>query len=273
MNIFQILQTDQNTISFDNYKINYDKPLGSGKFGTVYSLTKRPKNEKNWFSYLFPYAYDYAFRPDPNDSEEEQRYCIKVSKTALKILLENRKRDLPLRLPVFSFFQPQQEKNFNTLLRRYGVSNIEFFQNYFYAQFKSRIHGNTLEYYLENNKFYKPEAFDLRRSFVLLLSKISEAPLEFEDVISRNIMYDEQEFRWEIVDGNAWELSPKDTIEKEDRIGAFFDNLFSPFPLPQIFNELTKYAVSNEEYTKEIDAQILSLSKNRFCPVYQSFPR
>lgn len=231
-----------------NYKIDYNHLLGSGVFGDVYAVTKRPSNEKGCFSYLCPYLYDYIFRPDYKKAVPEPDICVKISKTSLRILFENCSHPLPLRRPVYSFCEPSNERRTNALLQKHGLSKIEFYKtNSIYSQFKTRVNGQTLKYYFDTRKFYLPDNFVLRESFIEFLRKLYKSGLYFEDIHHSNIMFDEQQLSWEIIDGDVSEQ------EGDTLTGMLL------FLVPrEIYQVILEQVEIEDEYTPEVDSLLFS---------------
>jgi len=189
-----------NSLSFWDYKINYNKFLGSGVFGTVYEVVKRPENEKGYLPYFFPYVYDFIFLANEKKYFEKTNLCIKISKSAFRVLFENIDHPLPLRRPIDSFFQSSEERKTNCLLQKHRLSKIKFYKtNSFYSQFKTLVNGHTFQFYLYGGYFTNNKQFKLRKAFVGFLNSILNAKISFKDLHSKNIMYDELESHWEIV--------------------------------------------------------------------------
>ena len=197
---------DEEEVSFRNYKINYTRPpLGSGVFGTVYEVCSRPENEKGFLSHWFPYIYDYVYPANIRDTSST-KYCVKVFKSSFRILLETSGKPLCLRYPIISFFERSNEQKSNAVLQKHKITKIHFFKsNSFYSQFKTIVCGKTFQFYVENNFFTLQDQFNLRKSFITFLRLVMHSKLEFEDVHSKNIMYDEKEKRWDIIDGDVTE--------------------------------------------------------------------
>lgn len=96
-----------------------------------------------------------------------------IISTPLIIQIIDQQNIEKLGIPQFlksSIFEASAEKKSNELLRKYGISKIcSFKTNSFYSQFKTRINGETLDFY------------------------------------AKNVMYDEKENRCDIVDGDVSE--------------------------------------------------------------------
>jgi hypothetical protein len=172
------LEAKGDFVSHANYKINYDRCLGRGTFGCVYEISARPENEKGCFSRTFPYVYDYWY-PNTNSTPSSTRYCVKIAKTTFRICLEYiRKPHKAIAYPIFSFFNHSLETKLHCLLRKHGLTQMEFIPTSgVYSQFKTRINGETFGYYAENNYFLREDQFELRKSFVEFLRLVMKSPL------------------------------------------------------------------------------------------------
>ncbi|KTD25419.1 Uncharacterised protein [Legionella lansingensis] len=246
-------------MSFLDYKIDYNKCLGSGVFGTVYEVVPRPENEKGFFSYWFPYAYDYLFRVGPIDREPSQ-YCVKISKTALRIVYENPNHPFRYRLAWHSLFEAAKEEKTNGVLRKYSLSNICFFKtNSIYSQFKTQVHGKTLHDYIEKGIFVSSEQFMLRKSFVDFLHKIKNPKFTFWELHENNLMYDEQNNCWEIVDGIFNEIDDTNIEKRKDNLRFFLDHLLQSSASKEVhywLEALVENAYNDDVYTEKQDEEI-----------------
>lgn len=266
-------------MSFSDYKINYSNRLGSGVFGTVYEVIRRPENEKGIFSYLFPYVYDSIFLVDEKKSVEKTDLCIKISKSTFRIFLENTyTHPTPLMLALRCFHQFKQEQKTNTILRKYGLSKILFIKTSgFYSQFKTVVRGHTFDFYLSKDYFVNSGQFELRKVFVNFLRAILNANVDFEDIHKKNVMYDELEYRWEIVDGYVSEKeiviqeskktqvseakNPDNPQEPSDNITQLLGFMNLDLPSNQktqyVFRKLSKVARSGLAYNQNKDQKLL----------------
>lgn len=251
--------SEKQIISFYDYKINYNTCLGKGVFGAVYEIIKRPENEKGYLAWLCPYLYDYVFTVDCKNDIEKTGLCVKISKSALRILYENINHPLPLRRSLYSFFAPSIEINGNRVLQERGLTNIKFYEtNSIYSQFKTMVNGHTLEFYLDKGYFTNKSYYELRKTFACFLRLLSLTQgIFFEDVHEKNIMYDEKEHRWEIVDGDIYEEAGS-----SDTIAALFDfdNLdlyHKSVSVKRVFEKLAKVAKKGSLYTEKTDEKLL----------------
>lgn len=78
------------TISFRNYKIDYGRCLGKGRYAEVYVVVPRPKEEGCWAN-LCPYLYDWIY--PVTDHSIESKYCVKIFKSCI---LDREWRQTPL---------------------------------------------------------------------------------------------------------------------------------------------------------------------------------
>ncbi|KTD78816.1 GNAT family N-acetyltransferase [Legionella waltersii] len=249
-------------LTFTHYKIDYSHPLGSGVFGTVYPLVQRPENEKGFFSYWFPYVYDWIYRPNPNDSKPTD-YCVKVSKTSLRMVYENPTHPFRFRLPWHSFFEAAKEEKTHQVLEKNGMTNIRFFKSpSVYAQIKTRVKGRTLHQNIENGAFTGQEGFRQRKSFVTLLRLIKNPKFTFWDINESNIMYDEANQQWEIVDGIFNEIEDTKLEKRKDNLQFFLDNLLQSNASDETrhwLKALSEKARLDSDYTENDDESIRSL--------------
>ncbi|MDI9818299.1 MULTISPECIES: hypothetical protein [unclassified Legionella] len=246
-------------MSFKDYKIDYNHCLGSGVFGTVYAVFPRPENEKGFFSYWFPYAYDYIFR-DSSSEEKSTQYCVKISKTAIRMVYENPLHPFRFKLPWHSLFEAKKEEHTNQVLQKNGLSNICFFKtNSFYSQFKTRVIGKTLHDYIDSGELFNIDHFELRKKLVNFMRLINNPKFTFWEIHENNLMYDEQNQQWEIVDGIFNEISDT-TLEKHgDNINFFLEHLLQSNVTDETKNwlkTLSDIARCEKEYTIRIDESI-----------------
>ncbi|MBS0637580.1 MAG: hypothetical protein JSS12_08715, partial [Verrucomicrobia bacterium] len=190
-------------MSFWDCKINYNRCLGSGEWGTVYEVVPRPNNEQNYWSYLFPYVYDYIFRPsEPHHAV----HCVKVLAplpTAM-IIVSAANKFLFIGLLAGVLFGRYKEKWSNLTARKYGLSTVKFSTTYsLLSQFKTKVNGHTFQYHAQKLNFNKQNKFHLRRAFVIFLQKLNNDKLSISDLHEKNIMYDKAKDCWEIVDGEV----------------------------------------------------------------------
>ncbi len=256
------------TVSFKNYKINYNHSLGEGAFGQVYALVPRPENEKGYLSNLFPYIYDYYFpltdtfldvRKYGNTGDCE-KYCVKIY-TPSKRFVEKIRDHV-------------DDMQSNKVLINHGMTNVKLYSsNCLFSQIKTRIHGKTLCWHQDNNSFIDPENYIMRERFVLFYRSLSASNMLFQDVHSNNIMYDERKNQWEIIDGVVRDSRLNENIsykffsrftrlldDSNDYPPENFDsvmlNLFQNNE-NNVFMLLREAALSSLEYSKEKDAEIL----------------
>lgn len=243
-----------------DYKIDYNKCLGNGVYGSVYRVVLRPENEKGFWSNWFPHLYDYVYRvhSKPND-EESKKYCIKIFKPMIQVLYENSNEPLPLRRPIDSLFEPSIERKTNQILRESGISGITFFNSKsWYSQLKTRVRGKTLKFYLDNGHFDDPEQFVLRKSFVDFLRLLHKSNLAFCDIHAKNLMYDKHRHCWEIIDGSVMKFDSNGLeMDYEDISSMIFSLFFESNP--NIAN-LFKIVKDDLEYTLEKDQELLKPS-------------
>lgn len=242
--------------SFSDYKIDYTHCLGKGVFGTVYRVVKRPESEKGFFSYLFPYIYDSMFPVRNNEPVGMTNLCVKVSKSAIRVFFEN----APYALQ--SLFVSSEERATNAICRKHGISNVRFFKsNSYYAQFKTVVRGRSFSYYLHNEFFKKKDQFLLRRAFVCFLRAVANPYLVCEDLNQNNIMYDEVENRWEVVDGCVYEKDIGLQMEFDniaDLFGSCNLNVQADWRTQHVFAKLSEVARSPLPFTVEMDRELLN---------------
>ncbi|MBV8803170.1 MAG: hypothetical protein JO131_09490 [Gammaproteobacteria bacterium] len=242
-------------ISFKNWKIDYSRCIGRGTFGIVYEIVPRPEYEKGIFSYWCPYLYDYIFPVNQEQNYVPSPYCVKIFKSSFRLFLRDMQKDTSS--AIHSFDQPQLETKLNRVLNQYGLSKIKFFKsNSIYAHFKTKLTGKTFYYYLKNDFFILKEQFHLRESFVNFLNLIKSSPLSFGDMHPDNIMYDEKEKRWEIVDGNV-EISKPSSSNHRYFMNDLNINSGSKSSF-FILKELIKCVDQDIPYTSTIDDELIS---------------
>lgn len=211
------------TVSFWQYKIDYNKCLGSGKYGTVYELAPRPAAERGLLSSWFPYIYDYLY-PVKNNEEEERLYCVKVYHSFYHYLQSYNTLEDVAYFWNKSFGESCIDVQTNILLHKHQLSNIVFYPTYsFYSQFKTLIRGKTLAECLRDNILLSNEGYEYRKSFHAFLNQLSSLSLSINEVHARNIMYDVKHNRWEIIDGEIKEDECKSNPANQllDGIGIF----------------------------------------------------
>lgn len=195
-----------NSISFWDYKINYNGFLGMGDFGTVYEVVKRPENEKGYCSYLCPYVYDYIFPVKEKNEDQDTNLCVKISKSSLRVFFEALDRLAPIAKAFGCFLQSSEEKETNAILKKHNLTKINFYDSFsVYSQFKTKVNGRAFGSYVNDGSFKAPDQYRLRKSFVKFLKVFVNQKIHFFDLHRRNIMYDAKEHRWEIVDGYIFE--------------------------------------------------------------------
>lgn len=235
-------------MTFFENKIDYNQHLGSGAFGNVYSLVKRPEDEKGYCSYLFPYVYDYIFRVD-KESREETGFCVKI----LDYLIVNGINKLH---PFILYMEPASQFSANRLLRERNISKIEYCSSGgILSYFKTRIQGKTLEDYIVFNDFLcKEEDFELRKNFVKFLRSIDNIDLFIEDPHAGNIMYDEVEGRWELVDGFVEKSICKISLKNQ-----MWKILIKKYYIASsVINSLADIAQSSTDYNRDIDQEVIA---------------
>ena len=186
-------------VSFEDYKIDYSQLLGTGCYGRVYALTVRPANEKNVFSRWLPYIYDRIY---PAKSNGERKYCVKISYFFIESVINNSSLS-----PAANALWEKDIQNKSTSLRyQYGISRINVYSTYsWYSQVKSRVNGHTLHHYMESGELIDEKNYLMRKAFIDFLWAIASAPLLYDDLHAKNIMYDQEHQQWEIVDGSTQE--------------------------------------------------------------------
>lgn len=247
-------------VSFRDYKIDYKRCLGEGTYGAVYELARRPDDERNCWATTFPYIYDY-FYPASQDSEPVEDYCVKIFKSSIRVMFEIARSDDRFLLFAYkSLFAPTQEKHANETLREHNLSTITFYNSSsMYAQFKTKVTGQTFLKILWDELLLEPSNFMMRKSLVDFISTAEEEKLFFADMTPSNIMYDEIHSRWEIIDGAVSETN--DSFEYEDAssilsIARCFYNRKN-HPMYVLLKLLEQAVNANQEYTEETDAKIL----------------
>lgn len=252
-------QTNETSLSFTDYKIDYSHPLGSGVFGTVYPLIERPEEEKGIFSYWCPYLYDWIYR-EPQKEHEPGQFCVKVSKSSLRMVYENPNHSCRYRLPWHSLFEGKKEKQSNQVLKRHGMSNITFFKSdSLYSEFKTRIHGNTLHHYLSNGSLVNPCEYTLRKRFVDFMQLLKSPKFTFWDLNENNLMYDEMRQQWEIIDGIFNEVTDTKIEAHSDNLLFFHEHLLQSevdIKTREVLKHLVDMAARDTEYS-EADDRIL----------------
>lgn len=247
----------KSAVTLWNYKIDFNRHLGEGKFGNVYALVPRPVHEQNYFTYCFPYIYDSWFIADQSyEDEETNKYCIKIFKCSLNTPSTE-----------ISILSPYWEIKTNELLKSNHLTQLEFFEGGFYSQIKTRVIGNTLSHYIKNQYFLNPNNYFLRASFVKFIYSIAQARhLSFWDLKPANIMFDENKYCWEIIDGeiNKERFFPcNETIQLGCLCRWKADGKHHEYLFEQLFEK-----GNIGEYSQEIDEKILeetwSRSKNQF---------
>jgi ribosomal protein S18 acetylase RimI-like enzyme len=254
-------QEEAKKLTFTDYKIDYSHPLGSGVFGTVYPLVQRPENEKGFFSYWFPYVYDWIYRPSPSDSKPSD-YCVKVAKTSLRMVYENPTHPFRFKLPWHSLFEAAKEEKTHRVLEKNGMTNIRFFKSpSLYAQIKTRVKGRTLHQNIEDGTFTSQEGYKQRKSFVAFLRLIKNPKFTFWDINESNIMYDEPNQQWEIVDGIFNEVDDTKLEKRKDNLQFFLDNVLQSNASDETrhwLKALSEKARLDSDYTESDDESIRS---------------
>ncbi|MGC1181803.1 hypothetical protein [Legionella sp.] len=248
-------------LSLKDYKIDYNKCLGKGVYGSVFRVVLRPENEKGFWSSWFPYLYDYIYPVNSKPIDERsKKYCIKIFKPAIQVLYENINHPLPLRYPIESFYVHSEELKTNQILCKHGISGITFFNSASrYSQLKTRVRGKTLRFYLDKGYFIDPEQFELRESFVNFLRPLYKSNLVFCDIHSKNLMYDKYRHCWEIIDGSAMEILPDGLVDiGYDEASSLVDRLTrcENDGIKEIFEILDQTAKANLEYTLGQDKEL-----------------
>lgn len=233
-------------LSFKYIKIDYNHCLGEGAYSKVYPVFRRPQNEIGLLSHWFPYIYDNIFRIDKKSEEEAdlKNLCVKIRKSIFTVLFES-KSHIWTRIII----EPMKEKRTNELLRKYNFSKIKFHNTEsLFAQFKTRVNGHTLRHYIINDYFTNKNEFDLRKAFVHFLKIISNKNVRLYDMHADNIMYDEEQKYWEIVDGYAQEVDDLDEMYNIEGIRSY---LFLNKIQNYVFNRLVKIAGRKNEYNEK----------------------
>jgi hypothetical protein len=202
-------------VSFHDYKINYNHCLGAGVFGVVYDLVKRPDREKGFLTYWCPQTYDYLF--PANVGTPSVDLCVKISKSAWRILYEQTELTFPIR----SWTEAADEEKSLAIARKNGLTTVYCYPtNCSYVSFRTKINGFNFEECHHKNLFYDQGHFKLRKAFVEFLTKIAMAKMIFADVTAENIMYDEKQEQWSIVDGMIEEANEPYEYNIEKFIGT-----------------------------------------------------
>lgn len=235
--------SENSSLSFWDYKIDYSNRLGSGAYGTVYGVIKRPENEKGYLPYLIPYIYDYVFASQLTKEENKTDLCIKVSKT------------------IFGAVVSLEDVKCNTLMQKHGLTTVQFYKTEsLYSQFKTIVNGHTFQYYLVNNYFSAAEQYPLRESFVCFLDSILKSKIDFWDFHGENIMYDEMKVRWEVVDGAVSEQIDSSVLNDDKN---YLYRIFCYLELPsqpgirKVFHKLFKVATHKLSYNEEMDQKLI----------------
>jgi hypothetical protein len=244
-------------ISLANYKIDYSRRLGSGVYGTVYAIAPRPENEKGFFSANFPFIYDYLFPVTQAYSSEQ--YCVKSFHSMLRITWENLDKDWSLERVKMIWNQPADERNTHATLSRHGLTQLQFFEGNNHFQLKTRVKGKTFRQYIEEKSFTNLDQFILRKSFIDFLRLMQKPKLKFNDIHQNNIMYDEKNHCWEIIDGEITESKQADDKNDQDNISRLIDSLVPQYEKETyaVFMYLARFARSPLEYTKLADETLL----------------
>lgn len=265
--LYYFVSNDE-TVSFKNYKINYKHSLGEGAFGQVYALVPRPENEKGYLSNLFPYIYDHYFPLTDTllyarkygNTDECEKYCVKIYTPSQGFVEKIRDH--------------VEDIQSNKVLINHRMTNIKLYSsNCLFSQIKTRIAGKTLCWHRDNNSFIDPANYIMREKFVLFHRSLSTSNMLFQDVHTKNIMYDERKNQWEIIDGVVRDDSLNENIAYKffSRFTRSLDD--SKYYPPKNFDSvildlfqhnennvfmlLREAALSPLEYTKEEDAEIL----------------
>lgn len=132
-------------MSLTRYKIDFNHPLGSGKYGTIYEIVPRPENEKGYASKWFPCLYDYLFRLPKDSDRTERNLCVKLYNSSFYIFLKSRSYAASKK----SISEPEAELKANKILCKHHFNKMSIFaSDNMYVQFKSLVRGNTLAYYI-----------------------------------------------------------------------------------------------------------------------------
>lgn len=223
-------------ISLYDYKIDFNTNLGIGTVGAVYNVVKRPENEKNILSYLFPYFYDHIFRV--SSKYEQTNYCIKILNSDDFALYK-------------IIFEPRVQMNSNRILIENNLSTIEYFKsNSLFSYFKTKITGQTLC----NIKLYEKEGFKIRSSWIKFSKLIINSNLKFNDLKPDNIMYDIIKEKFEIIDGSVEKLNEgKNLNNPYDYIETRFLKNINAF----VVEELNNFVFTSDCYLKQNDDELL----------------
>ena len=263
---------DSLALSFVNYKIDYNRCLGHGVYGNVYRLAVRPDNEKNFWSDWFPFVYDYIYRiGEKPDDEQSKKYCVKIFKPALQVLLENLDHPFPLQRVANSFSEPSVEIATNQTLRKHNMSEIMFFSSGRYSQFKTRVRGKTFRYYLDKGYFTDPEQYEFRKSFIQFLRSLYKSNLVICDMHPENLMYDKHRSCWEIIDGGIKEAKNDGSLDRYFDVSNIVKILTRSErqAVRETFEILEKMATDGKEYTLTQDDEFFQL----FCDIKNASPQ
>ena len=231
-------------LSLYDYKIDYSDHLGAGYSGNVYGVVKRPENEKGCLAWLFPYFYD---RIVPVNGCQKTDLCVKI-----------------LHYRSVGIFSGEATEQFatNKIVREEGLTSVELIKsNSIFSYFKTRVYGRTLQNYTATAEcFFNKTDYLLRRRFVdFFQSIITKTHLQFEDVTSINVMYDEIKQRWEIIDGKVTKNGnlnndQTDQIYTADKISYF------------VIENLKAIAREGKEYSKQLDTELMDQVNKTFTP-------
>ena len=128
-----------------------------------------------------------------------------------------------------------------------------------------------------NGEFLAIHNYEMRKSFINLLYQVANVPLEFEDVHSKNLMYDTVQNLWILIDVDTYESKYRYISQQADLLAEFVRHLTSSFIDEQganyercciLINKLTEVVLDYDEYTKEIDKEFIYFCQdNLFKPV------
>lgn len=252
-------------ISLRDYKINYNDFLGQGYFGKVYGLSKRPDDERTFFSDNFPYLHDALFITDTLN-EEEPEWCIKISRSIFGVFF--RALDNGLYFGCARLLEALIEKHTqqasHNLLKKYHMTNMIFSETpRIFAQIKTRVRGKSLGYHINQYHFLLSDQYALRKAYLDFIWKINNVALEFDDLHFGNVMFDEESGQMEIIDGSAREVRFREKVSYTSlpsnycKLPYFFPVTHQEQTQERVLRALQKIAANLTPFTEELDRELL----------------
>lgn len=150
--------------------------------------------------------YDHKFRVSPTTEYEKTKYCIKI--------LDPDDGRFHL-----IYIEPRVQFASSKLLIEKELSTVEYIKsNSYFSYFKTRIHGKN---FYEVN-FYGREDYKKRYAWIQFSKAVINSNLLLRDLTRDNLMYDEINERWEIIDGSVRKLSEKETSNNQEKLMDLF---------------------------------------------------